>query len=128
MKNYYLLLDLSFTPFRMNPDYMQNSSLSVFWVKVRQLDPRLKKIAFVVLDFDGRVLKCVWPKKVNYVSSVIRNVLDRISVDANDWDLKSLLCLAEIRNKVIKNYGSREIFRKKLALLPFTQNSLYNIC
>jgi hypothetical protein len=128
MKNYYLLVDLSFTPFKMNPDYMQNSSLSVFWLKVNHLDHRVKKLSFIILDDSGYIIKCVWPKKVNRVSSIIINVLDRISIEASDWDTKTLLDLKSIRANIKNNYGSREIFKKKMALLPFTQNSLYNIC
>jgi hypothetical protein len=128
IKTYYLLIDLSFTPFKMNPDHMRNSSLTVFWIKVNSVSTKLKRAAFVIIDSDGKLCKCVWPPKVMRVSSIMISILNKTSIDANAWDWNSLLKLQTVREQIKKNYGNREIYRKRMSLLPNVQNTLYNIC
>lgn len=128
IKTYYLLVDLSFTPFKMNPDHMRNSSLTVFWIKVNKITDRIKRIAFVIIDSDGKLCKCVWPPKVARVSPVMISILNKTSIDANAWDWKTILSVSNFKEQIKKNYGTREIYRRRMSLLPTVQNTLYNIC
>lgn len=128
IKTYFLLVDLSFTPFKMNPDHMRNSSLTVFWIKVSELTTRLQRVAFVIIDSDGKLCKCVWRPKIQKVSGIMLNILNKTSVDANSWDWSELLKVENFKTRIIRNYGTRDVYKRRMSLLPSVQNTLYNIC
>jgi hypothetical protein len=127
-QRYYALMDLSFIPIKMNPDHMRNNSLTVFWVRLSFINTKIKRAALIVLSNDGTIVKSVWPTKSKTISSVILNVFERTSLDGDDWNWDELLKISLARKRMIQYYGSRESYRRRIALLPVTQNSLHNIC
>lgn len=127
-QRYYALMDLSFIPIKMNPDHMRNNSLTVFWIRLSFMSDQIKRASLIVLSSDGTVLKSVWPTRSKTISSVILNVFERTSLDGDHWNWNELLKISVARKRIIQYYGSRESYRRRISLLPATQNSLHNIC
>lgn len=125
---YYVLVDLSFTPIKMNPDHMMNNSLTVFWIKTTTLPTSLKRVSLIVLDSNGLVLKSVWPKKVVRVSGVVLDIFKRSALNSKSWNWKELLKYSNARARILRYYGSRESYLGRIQCLPELNNSLYNIC
>lgn len=125
---YYVLVDLSFTPIKMNPDHMMNNSLTVFWIKTTTLPTSLKRVSLIVLDSNGLVLKSVWPKKVVRVSGVVLDIFKRSALNSKSWNWKELLKYSNARARILRYYGSRESYLRLIQCLPELNNSLYNIC
>lgn len=125
---YYVLVDLSFTPIKMNPDHMMNNSLTVFWIKTTTLPTSLKRVSLIVLDSNGLVLKSVWPKKVVRVSGVVLDIFKRSALNSKSWNWKELLKYSNARARILRYYGSRESYLRRIQCLPELNNSLYNIC
>lgn len=125
---YYVLVDLSFTPIKMNPDHMMNNSLTVFWIKTTTLPTSLKRVSLIILDSSGLVLKSVWPKKVVRVSGVVLDIFKRTALNSKSWNWKELLKYSNARARILRYYGSRESYLGRIQCLPELNNSLYNIC
>lgn len=121
---YYYLVDVNFTPIQISSldiRLLDSPSLIVYWVRTAAYRKDLARFSFVVVDGKGSVLSCCWPHKAN-VSNYLMDLIENISTDADDWDIKTY---SFYRRKIASVYSG--LWKTKVRLLPELNSMLGSI-
>lgn len=121
---YYYLVDVNFTPIeisRLDIRLINSPSLVVHWVYTTELNTRLQRYAFVVIDDSGSVVKCCWPS-VDSVSDYVMDLIATISTDATDWNIRKY---SYYKRKINEVYSG--LWKSKVRMLPRINSLLGNI-